>query len=167
LEFGIRYQLFDSTREVTNLFARSASSFFPTLAVLIFSPGQIAPEIATGLLRWSPIAFLGLLAPCILRFGSGKDHVNLSATRFVIYGVYLSSVCILILMALLGYVNRRYVMDFAPGFALLSWCLLAAMWQGIRSFSKSRQIPFQIAVVAAALYSGAIDVSVCLARLPR
>jgi hypothetical protein len=167
-EFGIQYQLFDSTREVTNLFARSASSFFPTLAVLIFSPGQIAgPEIATGLLRWSPILFTGLLAPCILRFGSGKDHVNLSATRFVIYGMYLSSLCILILMALLGYVNRRYVMDFAPGFALLSWCLLAAMWQGIRSFAKSRQLPFQIAVVGAALYSGTIDVCVCLARIPR
>jgi hypothetical protein len=70
-------------------------------------------------------------------------------------------------MAFLGFVLRRYTVDFAPGFVLLSWCLLAAMWQAVQGLAKGRQIPFRIAVVVAVLYSALLDFSICVSRIPR
>ena len=81
--------------------------------------------------------------------------------------MYVSALSILILLALLGFTLRRYTVDFAPGFVLLSWCLLAAMWQAVQGLAEGKHIPFRIAVVAAALYPALLDFSICVSRIPR
>ena len=167
-EFGISYTLLANRTDLNDHFSHILGNLLPSLLVLVLSPVRLPPaDLATGLLWASPVAFLGLFAPCILRYGPIKDQVKLGSTRFTIYSVYVSALCILILMALLGFVLRRYTVDFAPGFVLVSWCLLAAMWQGVQGWAKGRQIPFRIAVVAAALYSALLDFSICVSRVPR
>jgi len=167
-EFGVRYQLLDHRTDLEEHFGHSLSNLLPSLSVLVFSPVQPpSSELATGLLCGSPVSFLGLLTPCVLLFGRVRDHLKLGSTRFTIYCVYLSALGILILLALLGFVVRRYTVDFGPEFVLLSWCLLAAMWQAVQGFAKGMQIPFGTVVVAAAVYSAVLDFSICVSRVPR
>ena len=167
-ELGVRYQLLDNTKEVVNnLFSHSLRNLVPTLYVLVLSPGQLPPaEVAMGLFRWSPVAILGLLTPWSLRHGPGKDRVKLGSTRFTVLGIYVSSLCTLILLALLGFVNQRYLVDFAPGFGLLSLCLSAAAWQTVHRLRNSWQILFGFAILGATLYSTVLDFLICVSRVP-
>ena len=166
--FGIQYTLLDNRSDLNDHFGHSLGNLLPSLSVLVFSPVRLPPEdLATGLLSACPIALLGLLTPWILRYGCVRYHFKLGSTRFAIYCVYVSALSILILLALLGFTLRRYTVDFAPGFVLLSWCLLAAMWQAVQGLAEGKHIPFRIAVVAAALYPALLDFSICVSRIPR
>jgi hypothetical protein len=168
LDFGIQYALLDNRSDLNDHFGHSLENLLPSLSVLVFSPVRLPPaDLATGLLPASPIALIGLLTPCILRYGRVKYHVKLGATRFAINCVYVSAFSILILLALLGFTLRRYTVDFAPGFVLVSWCLLAAEWQAVQGSAQSKHIPFRIAVVAFALYPAVLDFSICVSRIPR
>jgi hypothetical protein len=167
-DFGIQYTLLDNRTDLDDHFGRSLGNLLPSLSVLLFSPVRLPPaDLATGLLSASPIAFLGLLAPWILRYGRVRYHVRRSSTRFALYCVYVSAFSMLILLALLGFTLRRYTADFAPGFVLLSWCLLAAMWQAVQGLTQGKHIPFRIAVVAAALYPAVLEFSISVSRIPR
>jgi hypothetical protein len=167
-DFGIQYTLLDNRSDLNDHFGHSLGNLLPSLSVLVFSPVRLPPaDLATGLLSGSPIALIGLLTPCILRYGRVRYHVKLGSTRFAIYCVYVSALSILILLALLGFTLRRYTVDFAPGFVLLSWCLLAAMWQAVQGLAAGKHTPFRIVVVAAALYPALLDFSICVSRIPR
>ena len=168
LDFGIQYALLDNRSDLNDHFGHSLENLLPSLSVLVFSPVRLPPaDLATGLLPASPIALIGLLTPCILRYARVKYHVKLGATRFAINCVYVSAFSILIVLALLGFTLRRYTVDFAPGFVLVSWCLLAAEWQAVQGSAQSKHIPFRIAVVAFALYPAVLDFSICVSRIPR
>ena len=167
-EFGIRYTLLANRADLDEHFSHSLGNLLPSIYVLLFSPARRPPVDSTmGLLWGSPIALLGLLTPCILRYARVRDHVKLGATRFTIYCVYASALSILILMALLGFVLGRYTADFAPEFVLVSWCLLAASWQAFQGPPHAGQIPLRIVVVAAALYSAVVEFWICASRVPR
>jgi hypothetical protein len=167
-DFGIRYTLLDNRSDLNNHFGHSLGNLLPSLSVLVFSPVRLPPaDLATGMLPASPIAFIGLLTPFILWYGRARYHVKLGSTRFAIYCVYVSALSMLILLALLGFTLRRYTADFSVGFVLLSWCLLAAMWQAVQGLGERKLIAFRIAVVAAALYPALLDFSICISRIPR
>jgi hypothetical protein len=167
-DFGIQYTLLDNRTDLDEHFGHIPGNLPRSIYALVFSPAREFPfDPAVGLLSASPIAFLGLLTPCILRYGRIGYHVKLGSTRFVLYCVYASAFSILILLALLNFTLRRYTADFAPGFVLLSWCLLAAMWQAVQGLGQGKHIPFRIAVVAAALYPAVLDFSISVSRFPR
>jgi hypothetical protein len=115
-----------------------------------------------GMLCGSPAALVGLCTPYILRLCRAKGIVKLSSTRFTIYCIYVSAFSVLVLLAFLGFTIGRYTVDFAPEFAVLSWCLLAAWWQVLYGSPKGRPVPFRIAVVGMTLYSTALGVSMCI-----
>ena len=168
LDFGIQYTLLATSSDLNGHFGHSLGNLLPSLSVLVFSPVRLPPaDLATGMLPASPIALLGLLTPCILRYGRVRYHVKLGSTRFAIYCVYVSALSMLILLALLGFTLRRYTADFSVGFVLLSWCLLAAMWQAVQGLGEGKLMPFRIAVVAAALYPALLDFSICISGIPR
>jgi hypothetical protein len=68
-------------------------------------------------------------------------------------------------LALLGYGVGRYAVDFAPELVLLSWCLLAARWQGLDQLAKAWEVPFRLAVVSIALYSVVLGISMTVLLL--
>jgi hypothetical protein len=111
-----------------------------------------------GVLWGAPTALLGLCAPFVLRFGGVKGAIKPGSTRFVIYCIYVCVLSTLVVLALLGYAVGRYTVDFAPELVLLSWCLLAAGWQGLHQLAKTWVVPFRLAVVGIAFYSAALGI---------
>ena len=166
-EFGIRYTLLDNRGDLNGHFGHLLGNLQPSIYALVLSPARQLPvNSSMGLLWGAPVAFLGLIAPCIPLYGRARGHVMAGATSFTIYSLYASAVSTLLLLALLGFVLARYTVDFAPEFVLLAWCLLAASWQAIRGLPGSARILFQFAVLASAVYSAAVGFSICVSRIP-
>jgi hypothetical protein len=76
--------------------------------------------------------------------------------------MYVCALSILLVLALLDYAVARYTLDFAPEFVLLSWCLLAAVWQTLRRLDEGRQVPFRLTVAGTAFYSAGVEVLMCV-----
>jgi hypothetical protein len=166
-DFGMQYALLANRTDLNDHFSHSLRNILPSLYALIVSPARLVQhDPSMGLLWGAPIALLGLCTPGVLRYRRVRDSVKLNSTRFIVYGVYVSTLGILGPLALLGFVLGRYSVDFAPEFVLLSWCLLSAVWQTVQGLPKTWQMPFEIAVVAAALHSAVFDLSICLSRVP-
>lgn len=167
-EFGIRYQLFANPADPADLGTRlkhSIGNLLPNLYMLVLSPPSLWLcwfDRSLGLLWGAPTALLGLCMPLVLRHGGVKDTVKLGSTRFTMYSIYVCALTILLVLAPLAYTVGRYTLDFAPEFLLLSWCLLAARWQAIHRLAKGRLVPFRLAVVGTALYSAAVQISMCV-----
>ena len=167
-EFGIRYQLFANPTDPADLVIRlnhNIRNLLPGIYTLVLSPPSrwlCWFDRSMGLLWGAPTALLGLCTPFVLRYGGVKGSVKLGSTRFIIYCIYVCALSILVVLALLGYTVGRYTVDFAPEFVLLSWCLLAALWQAIHRLAKGRLVPFRLAVVGTALYSAVVGISMCM-----
>jgi hypothetical protein len=177
-EFGNRYQLADGVQNQGSLFA--PAKVLPSIYYLLFAPPwiglhypfvrpsdslsaftslpkgfAIAPTI--GLLWVAPIALFGLLAPLFWRDRRIQYSVKLGSTRFTIASLYSSALAIIAVFASLGWIVGRYLVDFAPELVLLSWLLLAAAWQGLRSGSGVQPRLFRYAVAGFTLYSLFLD----------
>jgi hypothetical protein len=158
-DFGTGYMLLANRSDLNEHFGIGLRNLLSSLYVLVFSPArQLQFDPTMSLLWMSPSAILGVFAPCILRYGRIRDHVDLDSTRFIIYCVYVSALSILILLALLGFVLGRYTLDFAPEFVLLSWCLLAAGWQAVGRLADGTRLRLQIAVLGATFYSAFLEI---------
>jgi hypothetical protein len=164
-EFGMRYQLLADPTDLDNHFKHTFTNLLPSIYALVLSPPSkwlCWFHRTMGMLCGSPAALVGLCTPYILRLCRAKGIVKLSSTRFTIYCIYVSAFSVLVLLAFLGFTIGRYTVDFAPEFAVLSWCLLAAWWQVLYGSPKGRPVPFRIAVVGMTLYSTALGVSMCI-----
>jgi hypothetical protein len=163
-EFGLRYQLYAKPSDPADLVNRlnhSLASLLPGLYTLVLSPPSewlCWFHRSMGVLWGAPTALLGLCAPFVLRFGGVKGAIKPGSTRFVIYCIYVCVLSTLVVLALLGYAVGRYTVDFAPELVLLSWCLLAAGWQGLHQLAKTWVVPFRLAVVGIAFYSAALGI---------
>ena len=170
-EFGIRYQLFAKPVDPADLAYRlghSVENFLPNLYTLVLSPPSrwlCWFYRSIGVLWGAPTALLGLCAPFVLRFRGVKGAVKLGSTRFTIYCIYVCALSILVVLALLDYAVGRYTVDFAPELVLLSWCLLAARWQGLHELAKSWLVLFRLAVVGIAFYSAVFGIFMCILLL--
>jgi hypothetical protein len=166
-EFGIRYQLFANPADPADLFYRlshSLRTFLPNFYTLVLSPPSKWVcwfDRSMGLLWGAPTALLGLFTPFVLRYGV-RRAVKLGSTRFIMYSMYVCALSILLVLALLDYAVARYTLDFAPEFVLLSWCLLAAVWQTLRRLDEGRQVPFRLTVAGTAFYSAGVEVLMCV-----
>jgi hypothetical protein len=161
-EFGMRYVLLGSATDYNEHFAQGLTNLLPTLYYLVLAPvwryeGFYDP--AMGLLWGSPIAAVGLFTPLVLRAKRIRDAIRLRSTRFAIYCLYAAGIGILAPLAVLKFRLGRYNVDFAPEFVLLSWCLLAALWQKLQAPGRR---DFQIIVGVLATYSVVLDLWYCL-----
>jgi len=182
-EFGNRYQLADGVQNHGSLF--SLSKFFPGVYYLILAPPWIglhypfvrpsdslsafaslpkgfAVGPTIGLLWLAPMTLLGLMTPLFWCFRRSKDFVKLGSARFTIVSLYVSALGIIAVFGLIGWITGRYLVDFAPELVLLSWLLLAALWQGVRGSSGRQPRLFQCAVAGFTLYSVFLDLWMCL-----
>ena len=160
-EFGVRYQLLADRTDLNSHFNHAIGNLLPSIYALVLGRPSDWPcwfDRSVGLLWGSPIALLGLFTPLVLRLRGVKSHVKLGSTGFNIYCVFLSAFCVLVLLALLGFTIGRYIVDFAPEFVLLSWCLLAARWQALHGSARKRLAPFRLAVLGIALYSASVEI---------
>jgi hypothetical protein len=182
-EFGNRYQLAAGVLNQGDVFR--LAKFVPGVYYLLFAPPwmglhypfvgpseslsafavlpkgfAVAPTI--GLLWVAPIAMLGLMMPLVWRDRRIKDFVTLGSTLFTIVSLYVFAVGIMAVFALLGWIVGRYLVDFAPELVLLSWLLLAALWQGVRGWSERQPRWFQCAVAGFTLYSVFLDFWMCV-----
>ena len=170
-EFGIRYQLFAKPSDPANLVYRlnhMLANPLPGLYTLILSPPAewlCWFHRTLGVLWAAPTALLGLCAPFVLRYGGVKGAVREGSTRFTIYGIYVCTLSILVVLALLDYTVGRYTVEFAPELVLLSWCLLAARWQGLHQLANGWQVPFRLGVVTIAIYSVVLGISMSVLLL--
>ena len=165
-EFGIQYALLGRRTDLDEHFGHLLGNFPHGIYTLLFSPVHLIRwDMVAGTLWLSPIACLGLLTPCLARLRRIGDHVKLGATRFTIHSLYVSTFSTLILLAVMGFILTRYLVDFAPGFVLLSWCLLAASWQAVRELPRRRQIVIGASIISVALYSLVVELAICVPHL--
>jgi hypothetical protein len=163
-EFGLRYQLFAKPSDPADLVNRlnhSLANLLPSLYSLVLSPPSqwlCWFHRSMGVLWGAPTALVGLCAPFVLRYGGVKGAVKLGSTRFMLHCIYVCALSILVVLALLDYDVGRYAVDFAPELVLLSWCLLAARWQGLDQLANAWLVPFRLGVVGIACYSVVLGV---------
>ena len=184
-EFGNHYQLAAGVQNQGSVFR--LAKFIPGVYYLLFSPPWIGlhypfvgpseslsafaslPEgfsvgPTIGLLWAAPMALLGLMMPMVRRDRRIKDFVKRGSTRFTIASLYVSDVGIMAVLALLGWIVGRYLVDFAPELVLLSWLLLAARLQGAGGWSERPPRWLQCAVGGLTLYSVCLDCWMCVSR---
>lgn len=167
LEFGMRYSLLANTADINAHFGHTLQNLLPSFYLLVFSRSwQLGSTPAVGLLWGAPIALVGLCLPFVLRNHAVKDSVKLASTRFAISSVYASGIGVLALFAFWGFTLGRYDVDFVPELVLVSWCLLAALWQVVQPLGGNRTLLFRAAVCGLTLYSVVLDVGACWQRLP-
>ena len=161
-EFGIKYILLANRADFQEHFGNALATVLPSIYGLLAAPTNLQPLAPSmGILRFAPIAILGLAAPAVL------PMVRRSGTRLAIAGMYLSAIGVLILLAFMGFVLGRYTVDFAPPLVCLAWCGAAAIRQRLQGRPRLWRAPFGLAVVAATLYTAVLDFSFCVTRVPR
>ena len=182
-EFGSHYQLTNGLENQASFFA--LAKVVPAVYYLVFSPPSIGihypfvrpsdslsafaslpkgfslgPTI--GVLWIAPLALFGLMTPVVWWDRRIQSFVKFGSARFTIASLYISAMGMMAMFALLGWIVGRYLVDFAPELVLLSWLLLAALWQTVRGLSAWQSRLFQCAVAGFTLYSVFLDLTLPL-----
>jgi hypothetical protein len=136
-----------------------------SLAAFSSLPKDFAVAPTIGLVWVAPQALLALMTPWFWRDRRIRDFVKLGSTAFLIASVYVCALAVTAVFVLLGWIAGRYLVDFAPELLLLSWFLLAALWQGVRGLPGRQRRWLQCAVAGFTLYSALLDCWFCLTKV--
>lgn len=128
------------------------------------TPGRPGPIVMTcamiGLLPAAPLSVLGFLFPFLWK----KRKAGGEEDRFawILHAAYWAAVLILILLAIVGLVASRYLVDFAP-LILLDTVILMAHW--MNSISERGKRALRAVAVTAAVYCPVFNAALSTPRL--
>jgi hypothetical protein len=170
-EFGMHYVLLSRRSGLAEHFGYGLRNLLPSLGTVLLSPLVLIQSDRSlgffptmGLFWGCPLAVLGLCTPVVLLDGRVKSYLKLTCTGFNVDCLYLSSLCTLVMLAVLGFTGGRYLVDFTPELVLLSCCLVVVIWQTMRWLPPIWQLAFGLLLAVAVLYSSVIAISICMLR---